>query len=596
LEHAEAPAAADTPEGPIHNLEVAEILSTLADLLEIEGENPFRVRAYRNAARVVADLPESVESMLAEGRDLTELRGIGRDLAGKIEEIARTGHLGLLDEARARTPGGLAELVTLPGLGPKRARALHDELGVTTLEELARAARAHEVQRLYGFGRLTEERILEALARRVPAETRLPLAAAERVAAPLVEHLRQARRVREVVVAGSYRRRRETVRDLDLLVTCTRGSDVMDRFVAFPDVEEVLAKGPTRSTVRLRSGLQVDLRVVPEESYGAALHYFTGSKAHNIATRRMAIEKGLKLNEYGVFRDGRRVAGRTEEEVYREVGLPYIAPELRESRGEIEAAHEGRLPVLVEEGDILGDLHAHTTASDGASTLREMAEAALARGYEYLAITDHARRGRPALGRAGWLARQMEEIDRLNAELDGIVLLKSAEVEILVDGSLGLPHAVLERLDLAVCAIHHGLGLSRDRQTARLLRAMESPHLTILAHPTGRLLGRREPCELDMTRVMEAARERGCVLELNAHPSRLDLDDVHCKMAKEMGVRVAISTDAHRASDLDLMRFGVDQARRGWLERDDVINTRPWTELAGLLGERGRGLRSLPAR
>lgn len=544
------------------------------------------MRAYRNAARVVADLPESVESMLASGRDLAELPGIGRDLAGKIAEIARTGRLGLLDEVAARTPPGLTELAALPGLGPKRARALHDELGITTLEGLAEAARAGAVRGLRGFGRLTEERILEALGalgRRAPAEQRIPLAAAERAAAPLVEHLRAARGLTALAVAGSFRRRRETVRDLDLVAACREGSDVIDRLVAFPGVEEVLARGTTRSTVRLASGLQVDLRVVPEESLGAALHYFTGSKAHNIATRRLAIERGLKLNEYGVFRDGRYVAGRTEEEVYRAVGLPYIPPELRESRGEIEAAQAGDLPLLVEEGDIVGDLHAHTTASDGASSLREMAEAARARGYEYLAVTDHARRRDAAQGRTGWLARQMEEIDRLNAELDGIVLLKSAEVDILADGSLALPDALLERLDLAVCAIHSSLALPRERQTARVLRAMESPYLSILAHPTGRKIGRRKPSELDMERVLEAARERGCVVELNAQPARLDLDDVHCRMAKEMGVRVAISTDAHRAAELGLMRFGVDQARRGWLERDDVVNTLPLEELMALL-------------
>ncbi|MGD0829162.1 MAG: DNA polymerase/3'-5' exonuclease PolX, partial [Desulfobaccales bacterium] len=383
---------------------------------------------------------------------------------------------------------------------------------------------------------------------------------------------------------GSYRRRRETVGDLDLLVTCREAFRVMDAFVTYEDVRQVLARGDTKSMVVLRNDLQVDLRVVPQESYGAALHYFTGSKAHNIAVRHLGVQRGLKINEYGVFRGEARLAGQTEAEVYAAVDLPYIEPELREDRGEIEAAQQGRLPRLITLADIKGDLHTHTRATDGRNTLEEMAQAARELGYQYLAITNHSKRVSMVHGYdARDLAAEMDQIDRLNAKLQGIVVLKAIEMDILEDGSLDLPDEILKELDLTVCAVHYNFNLSREEMTGRIIRAMDNPYFNILAHPSGRLIQRREPYEVDMERLMLAAKERGCFMELDAQPDRLDLVDIHCNLAKDLGVKVAISTDAHSIADFNFMRLGIGQARRGWLEAADVLNTRPWPQLQKLL-------------
>jgi DNA polymerase (family 10) len=569
---------------PIHNRDVAEMFDRMADLLEIQGANPFRVRAYRNAARTVGDLPRSVADMIADEEDLCELPGIGKDLAGKIEEIVRTGAFSALEELSREVPAGLADLTALPGLGPKRVKVLHDELGVSDLEDLQRIALKQRIRDLPGFGEKTEERILRALRRRAQTEQRHRLADVEEVAQSFVAYLKAVAGVKQVVVAGSYRRRKETVGDLDILVTCGKDAPVMERFVEYDEVEEVVAQGTTRSTVLLRSGLQVDVRVVAEASYGAALHYFTGSKAHNIAVRQMGVKKKLKINEYGVFKGTKRVAGRTEEEVFAKVGLPYIEPELREDQGEIEAALRKRLPKLIALEDIRGDLHNHTKATDGKYSARQMAEAANALGYEYLAITDHSKRVTVAHGLdEKRLRKQMAEIDRLNAQLRGIVLLKGVEVDVLERGTLDLDDGVLAELDLVVGAIHSKLNLTRDQQTERIIRAMDNPHFSILAHPTGRLIGERDPYDIDLERVMDAALERGCYLELNAHPSRLDLNDASCRMAKEKGLKIAISTDAHTTVGLDTIRFGIEQARRGWLEPDDVLNTRSLRKLRKLL-------------
>jgi DNA polymerase (family 10) len=572
---------------PVTNREIAEQFERVADLLEIEGANRFRVRAYRNAARTIGGCSRSVAEMVARGEDLSELPGIGKDLAARIGEIVRTRHLALLDEVAEHTPAGLSDVMRVEGLGPKRARVLHEELGVGSLEDLAKAVAAHAVRELPGFGEKTEARIRASIERMGHAPARTRLVYAEQVAAPLIEWLRGSKGVRDVEMAGSFRRRRETVGDLDILATARRGSDVMDRLVRYEDVDAVISQGRTRATVRLRSGMQVDLRVVPQVSYGAALYYFTGSRQHNVAVRRLAVRKGLKINEYGVFHGDERVAGRTEEAVLRSVGLPFIPPELREDRGEVEAALKGRLPVLVGLDDIRGDLHSHTTATDGRNSLEEMARAAQELGYEYLAVTDHTRHVTVAHGMdAKRLERQIAAIDRLNEKLDGLVLLKSAEVDILEDGRLDLPDSVLAKLDFTVCAVHYRFDLPVARQTDRILRAMDNPHFGVLAHPTGRLIGEREPYAVDMERILRAARERGCLLELNAHPDRLDLDDVHCKLAKEIGVKMALGTDAHSTGDLGFMRFGIGQARRGWLEADDVANTRGLGELRKLL--RGR--------
>jgi DNA polymerase (family 10) len=568
----------------VHNADIAAIFTRMADLLEIEDANPFRVRAYRRAAMTVEDCPDSMASLVAGGRDLTELPGIGEDLADKIAEVVNTGRLKALEEVEARTPSSLALLTSIPGLGPKRVHVLHEALGVTTLEGLARAAQGGMIAKLPRFGAALEKKLREELGKRSQAEHRFKISTAEDFAEGLARHMRAGAGVREVVVAGSFRRRKETVGDLDILVTADDGPAAIERFVSYDEVTKVVSKGPTRSTVVLKAGLQVDVRVVAPESYGAALAYFTGSKAHTIAVRRLGQARGLKINEYGVFRGEARMGGRTEEEVYRSVGLPFIPPELREDRGEVEAAARGRLPHLIELSHIRGDLHVHTRASDGKSSLREMAMAAKARGYEYLAITDHTRHAAIAHGLDPQrLAAQIDEIDRLNDELQGIRLLKGSEVDILADGKLDLPDPLLKRLDLAVCAIHYRFELDARAQTERILRAMDNRYCSILAHPTGRLIGERPGYAVDLDRVLEGAKQRGCFIELNAHPSRLDLDDVHCRAAKEMGLKVAIGTDAHSTVGLGAMRYGIDQARRGWLEAKDVLNARSWPELKTLL-------------
>jgi DNA polymerase (family 10) len=570
--------------GPVHNAEIAAAFNEIADILEIEGANPFRIRAYRNAARVVSGLPAEAGVMLARGDDLSELPGIGKDLAQKIANLAATGTTPLLGMLRKELPPTLTELLRLPGLGPKRVKLLHDELDIETLPQLHRALKDGCVSRLPGFGERMTQRLLQAVEARAATPERMKLATATQYAEPLLAYLRDLPGVDKVAAAGSYRRARETVGDLDFVVTATRPAAVVEGFTRYAEVARIVARGPTRGTVTLRSGLQVDIRVVPPESYGAALVYFTGSKAHSIAIRRLAQQYGLKMNEYGVFQDDRRVAGDTEESVYRAIGLPLIPPELREDRGEIDAARGGRLPDLVTLEDMRGDLHVHTTATDGRNTLREMALAAKERGYDYIAITEHSRRLTVAHGLdAAQLNRQIAEIDSLNRTGIGIAILKGIEVDILEDGTLDLPDAVLSRLDLIIGAVHSKFDLTRDRQTARILRGLDNPQMTMLAHPTGRLIGEREPYDVDMAAILGKARERGRFLELNAHPDRLDLLDTHCRAAKEVGVLVSINTDAHSVAEYANMRFGVGQARRGWLERGDVLNTRPLSQLRRLL-------------
>ena len=568
----------------MHNADVAALFDEIADLLEIEGANPFRVRAYRVGARTLRDLSREVAGMVERGEDLTSLPGIGKDLAGKIEEIIRTGTTAALEEQRRKVPASLPELLHIPGLGPKRVKTLARELQVSNVAELQRAAQEGRVRALPGFGEKTERLILDTLAAKTGAERRFKLAVATQYAEPLVAYLKQSPGAKRVAVAGSYRRGKETIGDLDILVTATEGKAVADRFVSYGEVAEVLAHGETKASVRLECHLQVDLRVVPEESYGAALQYFTGSKDHNVVLRHLAQQRGLKVNEYGVFRGETRVAGDTEESVYAAVGLPWIAPELRENRGEFDAARAGRLPHLVDLKDLLGDLHAHTKATDGRNSVKEMAEAGRRRGLEYVAITDHSRRLAMAKGLdPKRLLMQIDEIDRLNAALSGITLLKGIEVDILEDGSLDLPDEVLGQLDLVVGAVHSHFSLSKEKQTERILKAMDHPYFSILAHPSGRLIDQRAPYEVDLPRIIRKARERRCFLEVNAHPERLDLTDTYCQMAKEEGVLLAVNTDAHSTLDLENVRFGIGQARRGWLEKADVVNTRSLTDLRKLL-------------
>lgn len=569
---------------PVQNKDIADIFNKMADLLDIQGANPFRIRAYRNAARNLSSLPQNVSDMIKEGGDLTRLAGIGNDLAGKIKEIVETGSLSQLEEIEAKIPSELNQLIKISGLGPKRVKALHRNLGVDNLKDLKKAAEKGKIQELKGFGRKIEQEILEGLQRMDGKEDRIKLSEAEQRARPLLTFLKKAKGIKEVVVAGSYRRRKETIGDLDILVTCKKGAKVMDRFTDYEDVRKVISKGKTRSSIVLRSGLQVDLRVLPQVSYGAALHYFTGSKSHNIEVRKLAVKKGLKINEYGVFKKEERIAGKTEKEVYDTVGLAFIEPELRENRGELDAARQGQLPDLIKLEDLRGDLHTHTKETDGHNSLEEMAKAAKDRGYEYMAVTEHSKKVAMAKGLdAERLKKQIKEIDRLNEKLEGIILLKGIEVDILKDGSLDLPDEILKELDLTVCSVHYNQNLPEKQQTERIIRAMDNPYFNILAHPTGRLINEREPYAVDLEKIMEAARDRGCFFEINAHPDRLDLSGQYCKMAKDMGLKVVISTDAHSLADLDFMRFGVDQARRGWLEAGDVINTRSWKQLRKIL-------------
>ena len=569
---------------PVHNADIAADFDELADLLEIEGANPFRIRAYRNAARTLRDLPRDVAAMLDKGEDLTELPGIGKDLAAKIKEIVETGTAAMLEEHRKTVPATLTELLKIPGVGPKRVKALYHDLGIRTLDQLQKAAQEGLVRALQGFGEKTERHILDQLKASTGEPKRFKLAIATQYAEALIAYLNNSPGVKQVVAAGSYRRAKETIGDLDILVTASPGSPVMDRFVSYPEVEEVLAQGATKASLRLACKLQVDVRVVPKESYGAALQYFTGSKAHNVALRQLAQQQGLKINEYGVFKGDSSVAGATEESVYASVGLPWIPPELRENRGEFDAARAGRLPALVNVGDLKGDLHAHTKATDGQNSMKELAAAARERGLEYLAITDHSRRLTMTKGLdPKRLFEQLEEIDRLNASSIGITLLKGIEVDILEDGSLDLPDEDLSRLDLVVGAVHSHFGLSRQKQTERILRAMDRPYFTILAHPSGRLIDERGPYEVDMPRVIRHARARGCFLEVNAHPIRLDLTDTDCQMAKEEGVMVSINSDAHSTLDFGNLRYGVGQARRGWIEKQDVLNARSLNTVRPLL-------------
>jgi DNA polymerase (family 10) len=522
--------------------------------------------------------------MLASGGEPTELPGIGKELAAKIVEILETGTAQALEKLKQKVPSGVVEMLKIPGLGPKRVSALYHDLKVESLAALKGAAEAGRVQALPGFGAKTEQHIREALAAMSQRPSRVSIAAARPQVERLLDYLNRIRGVAAVAVAGSFRRCRETVGDIDILVTAGEDSPVMERFVAFEDVQQVLAQGVTKSSTVLRSGLQVDLRRVAPESFGAALQYFTGSQAHNIAIRGLGRQRGLKINEYGVFEGDHRVAGDTEESVYRALGLAWIPPELREDRGEIEAAREGRLPELVEPADIQGELHSHTNATDGRDSIEEMALGAKRCGLKYLAVTDHSQHLKVAGGLdERRLRAQMDEIDRVNAKLKGIRLLKGIEVEILEDGRLDLPDAALKNLDLVIGSIHSRFRLPLRQQTERILRAMDRRFFSILGHPSGRLINEREPYEVDMAAVVQKAGERGCFLELNANPQRLDLTDTYCQMAKEAGVLVAVNTDAHSVAEFGQLAFGIGQARRGWLEKKDVLNVRPLRDVLALL-------------
>jgi len=595
----------DLQGGRMENGEIAAALEELADLLEIQGANPFRVRAYRNAAGTVSELSRSVGELVAEGADLTELPGVGKDIAAYLRELVETGRLAPLEEVAEEVPRSLAHLVKLDGVGPKKARRLWQELGVTSVDALEDAVEEGRVEAMDGFGKKSAGKILRSIQDHRKHQGRFLLVDADRLVAPLVERLQGVPGVERVEVAGSHRRRQETVGDVDLLVL-VEGEDktpVMEAFTSAPGVDRVESAGETRARILLRSGLPVDLRVLPRRSYGAALHYFTGSKEHNVALRTLAAKQGLRVNEYGIFRvpegvdpevlgkeEGERVGGETEEEVFQAVGLPWIPPVLRRGRGELEAARAGTLPRLLELGEIRGDLQMHTRPwSDGADSIEEMARACRAKGYKYLALTDHSG-GQLAMVKGLTPARireQGKEVREVRERLEGIHILRSCEVDILKDGSLDLPDETLAELDLVLVSVHLHTDMDRAAMTHRVIRALENPFVDILAHPTGRILNRREPHAMEVEAVLKAAAELDVAVELNANPHRLDLSDVHVARARELGVPVVISTDAHSVRQLDFMAYGVDQARRAGLEAGDVLNSRSLAELKEWLKRRG---------
>jgi DNA polymerase (family X) len=602
----------------LDNVEIARVLAEVADVLEIQGADSFRIRAYRNAVRTIEEQIRPLERMVAEAAPLTDLPGIGKEMAGHIRELATTGTLALRDRLIAEIPRSLIELMRLPGVGPKKARRLWDELHVGSVDELEAAAREGRVAGLAGFGDKTQARILAGIEDYRQHTRRILLADCERYVEPLVGYLSQCPQLERLEVAGSYRRRVETVGDIDLLATAREPAPVMAHLLAYPQIAQVAMAGDTRSSIVLGNGLQVDLRVVPPDCYGAALVYFTGSKEHNVKLRRRGVERGLRISEYGVFQlpegggpaapsapssastdptgdpataagqgEGVWIAGREEADVYAAVGLAWIPPELREDRGEIEAAAAGRLPRLIEVADLRGDLQMHSTWSDGRDTLEEMVAGCAAHGYEYMAITDHSKALAMVNGLdARRLRLQWLEIDAVRARHPEIHLLRAMEVDILADGSLDLEDEMLAGLDLVVVSVHSRFDLPAAQQTARVLRALEHPEVDILAHPTGRLINRRQPIALDMETVLARAAELGVAVELNASPHRLDLRDSHLVLARELGCRIVISTDSHRVAELGTMRYGVEQARRAGLEPRHVLNTLGYGEFQRAIARR----------
>lgn len=585
----------------MENLDIARVLETLADLLEIQGANPFRIRAYRNAINTIESLSRPIAAMAEAGEDLTELPAIGDNVAAHIVELLETGHINRLDEVTAEIPITLVELVRLDGVGPKKAKKLFDELDVKTVEELEVQLDAGTVEELAGFGKKSVEKIRRSIEDYRKHTGRFQIHEAEQLIEGLLRWVEKAPGVEEIEIAGSLRRRKETIGDVDLLARCEGdGTPAVDHFVSFEGAARVLGAGPTKGSIVLHSGLQVDLRVIPTRSFGSALVYFTGSKEHNVVLRTGAVRQGLRVNEWGVFRipegedpealgkeGGERLAGATEQEVYSALGMAWVPPVLRENRGEVEAAREDRLPTLVELDDIRGDLQMHSTWSDGKASIEEMARACTKLGYEYLALTDHSQAMAMVQGLTPERARkQWEEIAEVRERVKGIEIFRSVEIDILKDGSLDMPDEILEELDVVVISVHSFMDQDRGTMTERVLKAMAHPSVDILAHPTGRLINRRESFELDVEAVLVAAAELKVAVELNANPNRLDFSDVHVHRAKELGVPVVISTDAHSPAGLENMRFGVDQARRGWLEAPDVLNTKSLKDFRAWLGRR----------
>jgi DNA polymerase (family X) len=572
------------------NREIARMFDHIADILEIKEGNPFKIRAYRKASLNLLGLTQDLAEL--SHKELLEIPGVGEDLAAKIEEYLQTGIMASYEQLKGEIPAGVFTLLAVPGLGPKTAKSIYDQTGVTSLEELEQVAAEHRLAGIRGIQQKTEENILKGIAAVKRGRERQPLGRMLPAALDLVEALKKRVRVEQIEIAGSIRRRRESVKDIDLVATSADPAGVMEAFIGLPQVEAVTMHGLTRSSVTIQEGVQVDLRVVEPESFGAALAYLTGSKAHNVRLREMAQKRGLKINEYGIFRDedDERLGGEREEDVYRLVGLPFVAPELREDRGEIEAAAAGKLPRLVTLSDLRGDLHVHSRWSDGAHQLPELAAAAKARGLGYLALTDHSK----GLGVARGLSverlmEQGEEIAAFNREQRDFRVLRGTEMDIGLDGSLDFPDEVLKKLDIVVAAIHSGFNQSKEQLTARLVAAMRNPWVSVIAHPTGRLIGEREAYDVDMETLLRVARETGTALEINSYPLRLDLNDVQVRRAKELGVALVISSDLHVINQFDTLHYGISVAQRGWLEKGDLLNTLELPELLKRLRGKRKG-------
>ena len=555
------------------NKELTEIFERMADILEIKGENPFKVSAYRKASRILGDLTQDIGEIAAAG-GLKEVPGIGQGLAEKIEEYLETGKISKFEEVKKGVPDELIAILNIPGMGPKTLALLHKEKQIGSLSQLETALEDGSLVGLPGIGEKKVENMKRGIQLLKQSKGRMNLGVAFPIAKRIVETLRAETGSGKIEWAGSLRRMRENIGDIDILATGGDKEKIVHAFTHLPEVKEVLASGETKASIIVEGGVQIDLRVVEEDSYGAALQYFTGSKGHNVHLRGIARVQGIKLNEYGVFKGEKRVGGKEEKDVYDALKIPWIDPALREDRGEIEAAQEGRLPKLLQESEIKGDLHVHSTYSDGASSIEEIAAAAQKRGYHYVAICDHSKSLKIAHGLdESRLARQIEEIDRINETLKGFRILKGAEVDILSDGRLDFSEKTLEKLDLVIASIHSGFKQDKDKMTKRIIRAIENPMLDVFAHPSGRLLGARDPYAVEIAEVMEAARRHGKALEINAYFERLDLDDLHCRKAKEMGIRLSIGTDSHRLDQMWMMSLGVAVAKRGWLEKTDVLNT-----------------------
>ena len=565
----------------LKNLELSRIFEQIARILKIKGENPFKIRAYEKIALVLENLPIDIETIYQQGR-LNNIPGVGEGIAKKIEEFLTTGKLEYYEKLKETIPSGVIELLDISEVGPKTAKLLYEELGVDNIEKLEKAVRQHRIKDLPGMGEKSEDNILRGIKLYKRRKERVLLGTALPLAEEIVESLSRLDETDKIIFAGSLRRKKETIGDIDILVTSRKPEKIMKTFTSLPQVREILAEGPTKSSVITKGDIHVDVRVVEPISFGAALQYFTGSKAHNIKLRELAVKRGLKINEYGVFdvKTDRRIAGESEQEIYQILDLSFIPPELREDRGEIEAAQENRLPQLIEYSRIRGDLHLHTKWSDGAHTIRQMAEAAKKKGYKYIAITDHSQ----SLKMTGGLTEeklreQIELIHTINQELKDFTILSGSEIDIKSDGSLDYPDEILSRLDIVIAAIHSGFKQESKIITNRIVRAMQNKWVNIIAHPTGRLIGYREAYQVDINKIMDVAAETRTILEINAYPERLDLNDVYCRMAKDRGVQLAIETDAHSIDGLEFMNLGVDVARRGWLEEKDIVNTLPLDKL-----------------